>query len=65
MKIQIIGLKVYFNQQGKTMLGDVNKLFVFKSLLLFSGPYFGPDLHGRPLIIFIPGLDYKKRSFEA
>ena len=47
------------------MLGDVNKLFVFKSLLLFSGPYFGPDLHGRPLIIFIPGLDYKKRSFEA
>ena len=33
VKIQIIGGKVYLRWQGKTLLGDFNKLFVFKSLL--------------------------------
>ena len=34
MKNQIIDLKVYFSScKGKALLGDVNKLFVFKSLL--------------------------------
>ena len=33
MKIRIIGEKDYLRQLGKTLLGDVNKLFVFKSLL--------------------------------
>ena len=33
VKIQIIGGKVYLREWGKTLLGDVNTLFVFKSLL--------------------------------
>ena len=33
VKIQIIGGKVYLRQKDKTSLGDVNKLFDFKSLL--------------------------------
>ena len=33
VKIQIIGGKVYLRFKGKTLLGDVNKLFVFKCLL--------------------------------
>ena len=33
MKIQIIVGKVYLRRKGKTLLGDVNKRFVFKSLL--------------------------------
>ena len=33
VKIQIIGRKVYLSCKGKTLLGVVNKLFVFKSLL--------------------------------
>ena len=33
MKIQIMGGKVYLQCKGKTLLGDVNKLFVFKCLL--------------------------------
>ena len=33
VKIQIMGRKVYLRCKGKTLLGDVNKLFVFKSLL--------------------------------
>ena len=33
VKIQIMGGKVYLSCKGKTLLGDVNKLFVFKSLL--------------------------------
>ena len=32
LKIQIIVGKVYLRCKGKTLLGDVNKLFVFKSL---------------------------------
>ena len=33
VKIQIMGGKVCLRCKGKTLLGDVNKLFVFKSLL--------------------------------
>ena len=33
VKIQIMGGKVYLRCKGKTLLGDVNKLFIFKSLL--------------------------------
>ena len=33
VKIQIIGGKVYLRYLGKTLLVDVKKLFVFKSLL--------------------------------
>ena len=33
MKIQIIIGKICLRGKGKTLLGDVNKLFVFKSLL--------------------------------
>ena len=33
VKIQIIGGKVYLRREGKTLLGDVNKLIDFKSLL--------------------------------
>ena len=33
VKIQIIGGKVFLRCKGKILLGDVNKLFVFKSLL--------------------------------
>ena len=33
VKIQIMGGKVCFRCKGKTLLGDVNKLFVFKSFL--------------------------------
>ena len=33
VKIQIMDGKVCFRCRGKTLLGDVNKLFVFKSLL--------------------------------
>ena len=33
VKIQIIGGKVSLRCKGKTLLGDINKLFVFKSLL--------------------------------
>ena len=33
VKIQIIGGKIYLRCKGKTLLGDVNKLFVFKGLL--------------------------------
>ena len=33
VKIQIIGRKVCLRCKGKTFLGDVNKLFVFKSFL--------------------------------
>ena len=33
MKIQIMGGKVCLKCKGKTLLGDVNKLFVFKGLL--------------------------------
>ena len=33
MKIQIIGGKIYLSEKGKTLLGDFNKLFIFKSLL--------------------------------
>ena len=33
VKIQIMGGKVCLRYKGKTLLGDVNKLFVFKSLL--------------------------------
>ena len=33
VKIQIMGRKVCLRCIGKTLLGDVNKLFVFKSLL--------------------------------
>ena len=33
MKIQIVGGKVCLRSNGKTKLGVVNKLFVFKSLL--------------------------------
>ena len=33
VKIQIIGGKFYLMQYGKTLLVDVNKLFVFKRLL--------------------------------
>ena len=33
MKIQIMGGKVCLRHKGKTLLGIVNKLFVFKSLL--------------------------------
>ena len=36
VKILIIGRKVYLKEEGKTLLGDVNKLFVFKSLLTSS-----------------------------
>ena len=36
VKIQIIGGKVCFRCKGKTLLGIVNKLFVFKSLLTTS-----------------------------
>ena len=32
-KIQIMGGKVCLRCKGKTLLGDVNKLFAFKSLL--------------------------------
>ena len=32
VKIQIMGGKVYLRQWSKTLLGDVNKLFVFTSL---------------------------------
>ena len=32
-KIQIMGGKVFLKFRGKTLLGDVNKLLVFKSLL--------------------------------
>ena len=34
VKIQIMGGKVCLRCKGKTLLGDVNKLFVFKSLLI-------------------------------
>ena len=33
VKIQIMGGKVYLRCKGKTLLGIVNKLFTFKSLL--------------------------------
>ena len=33
VKILIIGGKVYLKEESKILLGDVNKLFVFKSLL--------------------------------
>jgi hypothetical protein len=33
VKILIIGRKVYLKEEGKTLLGNFNKLFVFKSLL--------------------------------
>ena len=33
VKIQIMGGKVCLKCKGKTLLGDVNKLFVFKILL--------------------------------
>ena len=33
VKIQTIGGKVYLKLRGKTLLGDVHKVFVFKSLL--------------------------------
>ena len=33
VKSQIFGIKVYHRWWGKTWLGDINKLFVFKSLL--------------------------------
>ena len=33
VKIQIMGWKVCLKCKGKTLLGDVNKLFVFRSLL--------------------------------
>ena len=33
VKIQIMGGKVHLRCKGKTLLGVVNKLFVFKSLL--------------------------------
>ena len=33
VKIQIMGRKVHSRCKGKTLLGDVNKLFAFKSLL--------------------------------
>ena len=33
VKIQIMGGKVCLTYKGKTLLGVVNKLFVFKSLL--------------------------------
>jgi hypothetical protein len=37
VKIQIMGGKVCFKVLGKTLLGVVNKLFVFKSLLTRPG----------------------------
>ena len=33
VKIQIMGGKVCFRRKGKTLLGIVNKLVIFKSLL--------------------------------
>ena len=33
VKIQIIGGKVFLRCKGKKLLGDINKLFIFKSLL--------------------------------
>ena len=36
VKIQIMGMKVCLRRKGKTLLGIVNKLFVFKSLLTTS-----------------------------
>ena len=43
VKIQIMGRKVCLRCKGKTLLGDVNKLFVFKSLLTI--PSNGLHLH--------------------
>ena len=37
VKIQIMGGKVCLRCKGKTLLSDVNKLFVFKSLLTMPG----------------------------
>ena len=37
VKVQIIGGKVYLMCEGKTLLGNANKLFVFKSLLTTPG----------------------------
>ena len=37
VKIKIMGGKICLRSKGKTLLGDVNKLFVFKSLLTTSG----------------------------
>ena len=36
VKIQVMGGKVYLRSKGKTLLGDVNNLFVFKSVLTTS-----------------------------
>ena len=36
VKIQIKGGKVHLRQKGKTLLGVVNKLFVFKKLLTMA-----------------------------
>ena len=38
VKIQIIGGRVYLRKLGKTLLGDGNKLFVFKSLVCWQCP---------------------------
>ena len=43
VKIQIMGGKVCLRCKGKTLLGDVNKLFVFKSL--FTTPSNALPLH--------------------
>ena len=46
VKIQIMGGKVCLRHKGKTLLGVVNKLFVFKSLLTTPSnvsPYLTPQ----------------------
>ena len=50
VKIQILGGKVCFRCKGKPLLGDVNKLFVYKSLL--ATPSNGLPFHLKQ--IFLP-----------
>ena len=62
MKIQIIVGKVYLRRKGKTLLGDVNKRFVFKSLL--TKPSNVLPLHLKqtfPPIIFTEGAGIESR----
>ena len=57
VKIQIMGGKVCLRHKGKTLLGVVNKLFVFKSLLTTLSNVF--PLHFKQ--VFLPIFEFRPK----